>query len=164
MTYRSFRLPISLHPKLARALVNLSRVPTGGILADPFCGTGGIILEAARLGLRPLASDVRRKMVVGTRRSLRDLAAESAYLVADAGRGPWKAGRLDGFAADPPYGRASSSRGEPVLELYDRAFRSFADALSPGRFVAIVLPSEEAVKVGQERLELVEGHTMRVQR
>ena len=164
VTHRSFRLPISLHPKLARALVNLSRVPTGGLVADPFCGTGGIVLEAARIGLRPIAADIRRTMVVGARRSLRTLSADSAYLVADAGRGPWRPGRLSGIATDPPYGRASSSRGEPVLQLYDRAFRGFAGALPSGRFAAVVLPSDEAVKVGQQHLELVERHTMRVHR
>lgn len=162
VTHRSFRLPISLHPKLARALVNLSRVPTGGLLVDPFCGTGGIVLEAARIGLRPVAADIRRSMLVGARRSLRGLGAESAYLVADAGRGPWRPASLAGIAADPPYGRASSSRGEPVLRLYDRAFRSFAVALPPGRYAAVVLPSDEAVEVGQQHLELIERHTMRV--
>ncbi len=44
VTHRPFSLPISLHPKLARALVNLARVPMGGVLLDPFCGTGGILL------------------------------------------------------------------------------------------------------------------------
>ena len=164
VTHRSFRLPISLHPKLARALVNLSRVPTGGLLADPFCGTGGIVLEAARIGLRPVAADVRRTMVVGARKSLRALGADAAFAVADAGHSPWRPGSLDGVAADPPYGRASSSRGEPILELYDRAFRSFATVLRPGRCAAVVLPSDEAVRVGEEHLELVERHTMRVHR
>jgi tRNA (guanine10-N2)-dimethyltransferase len=164
VTHRSFRLPISLHPKLARALVNLSRVPTGGLLVDPFCGTGGIVLEAARIGLRPVAADIRRTMVVGARKALRTLATDSAYLVADAGRGPWRPGRLAGVATDPPYGRASSSRGEPILELYDRAFRSFAEVLPPGHHAAVVLPSEEAVKVGEEHMEVVEHHTLRVHR
>ena len=162
VTHRSFRLPISLHPKLARALVNLSRVPTGGIVADPFCGTGGIVLEAARIGLRPVAADLRRTMVVGARESLRALGADSAFLVADAGFGPWKRGSLGGIATDPPYGRASSARGEPVLRLYDRAFASFAEALAPGRFAAVVLPSDTAVEAGEEHLELIERHTMRV--
>src|SRR6266508_1848825 len=47
---RSFVQPISLHPRLARTLVNLSRVQDGGTLLDPFCGTGGILLEAGLVG------------------------------------------------------------------------------------------------------------------
>ena len=48
---RPFFSPISLHPRLARALVNLTAVRKGESLLDPFCGTGGILIEAAMLGV-----------------------------------------------------------------------------------------------------------------
>ncbi len=162
VTHRAFRLPISLHPKLARALVNLSRVPTPGVVADPFCGTGGIALEASRIGLRPLAADLRRTMVAGARRSLLALGADASFLVAEAGHPAWRRGVIDGIAADPPYGRAASTRGEPPLELYERSFAAFEDVLEPGHYVAVVLPNEDAVALGQERWELVERHALRV--
>jgi tRNA (guanine10-N2)-dimethyltransferase len=38
---RPFFSPVSLHPRFARALVNLTQVREGDILLDPFCGTGG---------------------------------------------------------------------------------------------------------------------------
>ena len=164
VTNRAFRLPISLHPKLARALVNLSRVPTGGRVADPFCGTGGVVLEAARIGLRTVGADLRRTMVVGARRSLRALGADTSFVVADAGRAPWRDGSLDGIATDPPYGRAASTRGEPPLDLYDRAFEAFDQALPHGRHVAVVLPNDAAVERGQARWELLERHALRVHR
>lgn len=161
---RSFRLPISLHPKLARALVNLSRVPTAGRLLDPFCGTGGVLLEASQIGLRPVGSDLRRSMVAGARKALRHLGAEADFLTADAGHGPWRVQSLRGVATDPPYGRAASTAGEPPLKLYERTFSALADALAPGGHVSIVLPSEEAIQAGEAVWELVERHTMRVHR
>ena len=164
VTNRAFRLPISLHPKLARALVNLSRVPTGGLVADPFCGTGGIVLEASRIGLRAVGADLRRSMVVGARRSLRALGEDVSFVVADAGRAPWRRARIDGIATDPPYGRAASTRGEPPLDLYERAFAAFDEALPRGRHVAIVLPNDEAVDRGRQRWELLERHALRVHR
>lgn len=164
VTNRSFRLPISLHPKLARALVNLSRVPIGGLVADPFCGTGGIVLEASRIGVRAVGADLRRTMAVGARRSLRELGAEAAFVVADAGRAPWRPASLDGIATDPPYGRAASTRGEPPMDLYERAFGAFDEALPHGRHVAVVLPNDEAVERGQARWELLERHALRVHR
>ncbi len=164
VTHRSFRLPISLHPKLARALVNLSRVPTGGVLLDPFCGTGGIVLEAAKMDLRPIAADLKPAMVAGARRALRHLDADAAFAVADAGRGPWRPGTVAGIATDPPYGRAASTRGEPRLSLYERSFAAFDELLLPRHYVAIVLPSDEAVALGEARWDLVERHTMRVHR
>ncbi len=164
VTHRSFNLPISLHPKLARALVNLSRVPTGGRVLDPFCGTGGVVLEAARIGLRPVAADIRSSMLIGARRSLQALDADADFVVADAGRGPWKPGAVGGVATDPPYGRAASTRGEPPRDLYERTFVSLEAALPPGRHVAIVLPAEEAVAQAERRWQLLERHTMRVHR
>jgi tRNA (guanine10-N2)-dimethyltransferase len=161
---RSFNLPISLHPKLARALVNLSRVPTGGLVLDPFCGTGGIILEASTLGLQPVASDVRRAMVTGARASLRSFGAGAEFAGADAGRGPWRGGRMDGIATDPPYGRAASTKGEPPLRLYGRSFASFAETLRPGGHAAVILPNEEAIDAGMDYLEVLERHAVRVHR
>jgi tRNA (guanine10-N2)-dimethyltransferase len=161
---RPFSLPISLHPKLARALVNLARVPMGGTLLDPFCGTGGILLEAASLGLRPLGSDRMIRMVRGSRASLRRLSHDAGLLAADAGAPPLKSGRIDGIATDPPYGRAASTRGEPLPRLYRRAFAAFATAIPRGGHVAIVLPDEASIRLGEETMNLVEAHPMRVHR
>lgn len=161
---RSFSLPISLHPKFARALVNLSRVPAGGTLLDPFCGTGGVLLEAAQVGIRPVGSDLRRAMALGTRGSLARLDSPADLVVADAGRGPWRPRRFDGIATDPPYGRAASTRGEPLSSLYERAYASFAEILPRGRWLSMVLPSDRAVEIGERHMTLVESHSLRVHR
>jgi len=161
---RPFSLPISLHPKFARALVNLARVPMAGTVLDPFCGTGGVLLEAAELGLRALGIDRERGMVLGTRTSLRSAGGAPDLVIADAGRLPLRAGTIHGIATDPPYGRAASTRGEAIDRLYARAFRAFAELLPPGRFLAIVLPSEKWIERGSESLELVEAHPLRVHR
>ncbi|MGQ0798278.1 MAG: hypothetical protein ACT4OI_10525 [Methanobacteriota archaeon] len=161
---RTFSLPISLHPKLARALVNLARVPTAGRVLDPFCGTGGVLLEASRIGLRGVGSDVDRTMVRGTRTSLEALHATGDFIVADARVAPWRTRAVDGIATDPPYGRAASTWGERLLDLYERAFSMFAQVLPPGGHAAAVLPSDKAIEVGEKHLELIEAHPMRVHR
>ena len=61
--HRPFFSPISLHPKLARALVNLSQIKMKDVLLDPFCGTGGILIEAGMIGARVIGNDVEKKMV-----------------------------------------------------------------------------------------------------
>jgi len=161
---RPFSLPISLHPKFARALVNLSRVPTAGAVLDPFCGTGGILLEASGMGLRAIGTDVHRKMIVGARTSLRLAGAAADLAVAEAGRLPVRSGGVHGIATDPPYGRAASTRGEPIGRLYSRAFRAFAELLPAGRYAAVPLPNEKMIDIASESLDLVEVHTLRVHR
>jgi len=161
---RSFSLPISLHPKFARALVNLSRAPTGATVLDPFCGTGGVLLEVSRLGMRGIGSDLELPMVRGARRALRVLKAHSEFAIADAGELPWVSGSIDAIATDPPYGRAASTKGEPPLELYDRALAAFGEVLGRGRCAALVLPTAKAIEVGETHLELLEAHPLRVHR
>lgn len=161
---RPFSLPISLHPKLARALVNLSRVPMAGTVVDPFCGTGGILLEAAGLGFRAIGFDRDRRMVAGFRPSFVHARAEGLLAVADAGHLPLRRGSVHGIATDPPYGRAASTRGERIERLYERAFRAFAELLPPGGHVAIVLPTEALSERISESFERIETHALRVHR
>jgi tRNA (guanine10-N2)-dimethyltransferase len=161
---RSFSLPISLHPKFARALVNLSRVPMAGKVLDPFCGTGGILWEAAAIGLRPVGFDSDRAMVVGCRRSARDARVEVGLAVADAGRSPVRGGTVHGIATDPPYGRAASTRGEPIDRLYARAFGAMRDILPSRAKVAMVLPSEALIRTAEDHFERIEAHALRVHR
>ena len=164
VAHRPFSLPISLHPKFARALLNLARIPIGGTVLDPFCGTGGILLEASQMGLRGIGTDTQRAMILGARTSLRREAAVAGLAVADAGRLPVRAGSVLGIATDPPYGRAASTRGERIDRLYARAFESFADLLPRGGHAAVVMPQEALIKIGSESLEFVEDHALRVHR
>jgi len=164
VAHRSFSLPISLHPKFARALVNLSRVPRTARLLDPFCGTGGILLEAADIGIGAVGTDRVRRMVHGTRSSLRQLGLSASLVVGDAGRLPIRARSIQAVATDPPYGRAASTRGEPVERLYARAFDAFVNVLPSGAHAAVVLPTEKAIAIGSKRMELIERHEMRVHR
>ena len=163
VAHRPFSLPISLHPKFARALLNLSRVPMAGFVLDPFCGTGGLLLEAVSIGLRPIGLDRDRRMVLGFRASLRG-AGDGALGVADAGRLPLRGASVHGIATDPPYGRAASTRGEPIASLYERTFRAFRELLPPGAHAAVVLPNEAMIDLASEHLERIEAHALRVHR
>ena len=55
--------PISLHPKLARALVNLTGAEENEIITDPFCGSGGILIEAGLMGMKTIGYDINKKMI-----------------------------------------------------------------------------------------------------
>jgi len=55
--------PISLHPRLAKAMVNLTGAEEEETILDPFCGSGGILIEAGLMGLKTEGFDISRKMV-----------------------------------------------------------------------------------------------------
>ena len=60
---RPFPHPSSLHPKLARALINLTGIKENEILLDPFCGTGGFLIEAGLMGIKSIGYDINRIMI-----------------------------------------------------------------------------------------------------
>ncbi len=56
--------------KVAQTMINLARVPAGGIILDPFCGVGTILQEAMRLGYEARGSDRDTKAVEATEKNL----------------------------------------------------------------------------------------------
>lgn len=50
--------PTSMHPRLARAVVNLTGISKGETLLDPMCGSGGILIEAGLMGIKTIGYDI----------------------------------------------------------------------------------------------------------
>lgn len=159
---RPFFSPVSLHPRHARALVNLTRVKAGETFLDPFCGTGGILLEAALLGAKVIGSDISADMIAGCEENMRHFGAPFHRLeVLDIEDVPNAFGNVDALATDPPYGRSSSTNREPLRELHHRALRSIGEVLTASAIAGVVLPYPCPGSIG---LELVEKHLQRVHR
>ena len=57
---RAHNHPTSMHPLLAKAMVNLCGKKT---FIDPFCGAGGILIEGAKMGLEVLGTDISEEMI-----------------------------------------------------------------------------------------------------
>lgn len=158
-----FFCPVSLHPKFARALVNLTRVPDGGTVLDPFCGTGAILAEAHLAGLRAVGTDLSERMVEGARANLAHVGASAGTRVCDVGDIRSVVGAVDGVATDPPYGRSTSTNGEPLDELYTRSFNAFAEVLGPGRRLALAVPDLDVLEAALE-FKVLESHPLWVHR
>lgn len=139
---RPFAHPTSLHPRLARAVVNLAR-PARGVL-DPFVGTGGLVLEAALMGVPAVAGDADPAMVRGARSNLAHVAGDAAgrvgLYVGDVRALPLRPGAVDAVVADPPYGRAAASHGGPAEDLQAALLVGAAELLAPGDRLVVVLP------------------------
>jgi len=160
---RPFFSPISLHPRYARALVNLTRVRRGERLLDPFCGTGGILIEAASIGVRAVGSDLDPAMVEGCKDNMRHFGLEWDELeVADVGTIDEVFEDIAAVATDPPYGRSASTMKEPVADLYTRALPAISRVLAPGQGAGVVLP--RPCPHSHDGLELVGTHEQRVHR
>ena len=67
---RRFFLPSAIYPKLARVLVNLSRIKEEEYFLDPFCGTGSLLIESSVMGIKTIGFDITRWIAKGARLNL----------------------------------------------------------------------------------------------
>jgi tRNA (guanine10-N2)-dimethyltransferase len=159
---RPYFHPVALYPKFARTLVNLTQVPEGGLLLDPFCGTGSILIEAATIGVLPVGIDIARRMCLGTRANLDFLGIENSLGIvqADVRMPPVRAAHA--IATDVPYGRDASTWGAAPQELVRRVLAYAVEVLTPGRRAVVMhsLPQVEA----PAGLRLTERHILPVHR
>ncbi len=157
--------PSTMHPKLARCMVNLARPRPGELLLDPFCGVGGILLEASTIGCRVVGCDLSAKMLRGSRRNLSHFGYRpESLLKADARALPFQ--RVDSIATDPPYGTgASTFKSSSVSVLRDFLTRAM-DALKHGRFLCVAAPETSRIEdMGMEAgFTVREAHKVRVHR
>jgi tRNA (guanine10-N2)-dimethyltransferase len=161
--YMPFFYPASLHPKFARALVNLTRTESGAKLLDPFCGTGAILTEADLVGLEAVGTDLSEKMIQGARKNLNHVRADATLIVSDVGGIAGPVGRVDGIATDPPYGKSTSTKGESIPALYRRAFDAFSEVLDRGSYLAMVVPRVSLLD-DADKFSLLETHSLWVHR
>jgi tRNA (guanine10-N2)-dimethyltransferase len=160
---KPFFHPSSLTPKLARCMVNLSRVSIGKLLYDPFCGTGTILIEAGLMGFKAVGSDIQRKMVVGARVNLKHYHVDSAgVLIADALNPPVK--KVNAIATDPPYGRVATTAGRAVNQLLEGFLEASREILLPNSHICSASPLKADLPSIGEKLgfKILEEHQVYV--
>jgi tRNA (guanine10-N2)-dimethyltransferase len=138
--------PISLSPKLARAMVNLTG--SNSSILDPFCGTGGILIEAALMGLKVGGSDTSREMLEKARTNVKYYRLKAKLQQKDALK---LKGKIPYIVSDLPYGQ--SCHLEPGLY---KSFMSVLDKVLTKRAV-IALPLFSTSLLKGTKLKL-EGH------
>jgi tRNA (guanine10-N2)-dimethyltransferase len=113
---RSYVVP----SRKARWLNDLGRVRASARVLDPFCGTGSILIEAARLGASVFGSDISAETVGGALLNFAAGRLETDLRVADAlDPSGWDL-RFDAVVTDLPYGRTASLHGVAVDRLATR--------------------------------------------
>jgi tRNA (guanine10-N2)-dimethyltransferase len=131
---RPFFHPGVMMPRMARALVNISRIRPGEWLLDPFCGTGGTILESEMIGVNAVGNDVDRLMVAGTRKNV----PGSNIIRADSTILPYRDNSFDAVVTDLPYGQSVIIIADNLEHLYTDALMEIRRVLKPGKRAVIV--------------------------
>lgn len=152
---RAYFHPGCILPKLARCLVNLSRLKKGDVLLDPFCGTGGFLIEGGFMGLKLIGSDIDDDMVNGTLLNLKSYNL-TEYIISIK---KWNAGDIksflkqlnvkyvDGIVTDPPYGISTSAKGN-----IEEILNNLGDVLKKDGY--LVFASSRKINLDLELMEM----------
>jgi tRNA (guanine10-N2)-dimethyltransferase len=156
---RVFFHPAAMPAKIARCMVNLAQVRAGDLVLDPFCGAGGLLIEAGLMGCRIIGFDIDRRMVKGSLKNLRFFGIEPEGLgVADTCHPPIRSGGVNRIVTDPPYGTSSSTFGLTTRDLIERFFSAASIILKDDGRICIAAPKtigvgEIGIKYGFRHLE-----------
>lgn len=147
-----------LPPKVGRMMLNVAlgpietRDPKSGVVYDPFCGSGTILMEARTLGYATYGSDLDSAAVAGTEQNCSWQETFEPNLPAvmlrttEVTQAPTALQPIHWLVTEPFLGRQTPQvdqisgvlRG--LEKLYWGAFRHWTSLLAPGAQVVIVLP------------------------
>ena len=126
--------PTSLHPRLARACINLSGVEQGTLL-DPFCGSGGILIEAGFMGYEINGYDIDDEMLERCLVNLDYYGLKANLKKKDATKNIEK---VDVIVTDLPYGKNSKVSQANLMKLYLEFLKSAGKIC---RNMVVIFPS-----------------------
>jgi tRNA (guanine10-N2)-dimethyltransferase len=161
---RPFFYPGSMSPKLARCMVNLTRVHAGETVLDPFCGTGGILIEAGIIGTRVIGTDIDYKMVKGTQKNLEHCQICDFQVFQEDARKLKLPEKVRAIVTDPPYGISASTGGERSENLYQQSMVALQELLMEDGRVCLATPHYldlDEVLMGT-KFKIIEQHHIRM--
>jgi len=171
-----------LPPKLARVMVNLAtNGGSEGLLYDPFCGTGTVLIEGLEMGLNVVGSDLDQEAVIGAKTNLawfkdqQRLTGEVNIFQADVSQVKKErfSQPVDYLVTEPFLGKPKPNleqlpgifRG--LEKLYLGAFKQWQQILHDGSKLVVVFPRVEGGKQNYDLSGLIDklsaqGYTLLV--
>ena len=163
---RPFFYPGSMSPKLARCMVNLSRACEGDLVLDPFCGTGGILIEAGLIGCKVVGSDINWKMKNGTAINLEYCGIEDYRTFNLDVRELKMYEKVASVVTDPPYGISTSTGDIEGDDIFKEFFYAIYDNMRDDAYLCMASPHyvDLAPMIDEGGFELVEQYGIKMHR
>ena len=143
--YRPFFSPIGIHPRISRSMVNLSNSTKGDKVIDPFCGTGGILIDIAHMQIEAIGIDILKKMVGNSVGNLKYYNLKG--LVVNGDINDIKNYKFKAIVTDPPYGLSTTTKGEGVKELMSRSMEIFRNTMKKEQRVVMAVSNPKLINL-----------------
>lgn len=158
--YKPFFYPGVLMPRVARTLVNIAKPEV--YLLDPFCGTGGILVEGGLMGINVIGGDMQRKLLLGAKMNLDYYNVNYSLMYEDACRMALRDESVDAVVTDPPYGRSAAVKAESIEHLLADSLKEIFRVLKWGKRAVFVSEREiESIAKGVG-FNVAQSHLQRV--
>lgn len=155
--YRQENRPGALKAPVAAAMLRLLDAWPGGLLLDPFCGTGTILIEGAANGLRAVGADLDQNATLAARANSAHLSTPLNLLQADALRLPLRARSVDGIVSNLPWGKQVPVDAD-LHRLYEQSCAEMERVLHPAGKLALLTSQPDWLAfrrlVAVQRLEI----------
>jgi len=155
--YLKFRHPAALNPVLAHLMLRVAGWH-GESIADPFCGSGTILIEAAlhHGKITGFGVDIRKEYVAGARKNAAAAGVNIRFLRGDA-QELHKYGESKYIITNPPYGLRMGNR-KKIYTLYEKFAEELEEHFSGSILVVITPVSKlEHYFTVLDSLEIVHG-------
>jgi tRNA (guanine10-N2)-dimethyltransferase len=161
---RPFFYPGSMSPKLARGMCNLSRVKKGSVVLDPFCGTGGILIEAGIIGAEVIGIDIDEKMVEGTIKNLEYCRIKDYDVFKGDARNIELQFKVDAVVTDPPYGISASTAGVQSKKIYEDTLFSMQKVIKKDGYICMATPHYLDIDtlISHTKFKIIEQYEIRM--
>ena len=163
---RPFFYPGSMSPKLARCMVNLSRVTEGDLVLDPFCGTGGILIEAGIIGCKVVGSDIYWKMKNGAAINLEHFGITEYRTFNLDVRELKMYEKVAAVVTDPPYGISTTTGDMDGDDIFKEFFKAIYDNMKDDAYLCMASPHYVDLKPIADEIgfEIVEQYGIKMHR
>ena len=142
--HRPFFSPIGIHPRIARSMVNLANCSSGQKIIDPFCGTGGILIEIENMNIYGIGIDIVSKMKEYSDGNLKYFNLTSNVIKGDIEK--INEFDIDAIVTDPPYGLSTTTKGEGVKDLMKRSMLLFSQKLEKKQRLIMAISNPKLVR------------------
>lgn len=153
------RESLSISPRLAKILVNLSEVKSGEKIADVFCGIGVVLIEALKQEIKVVGVDRDGKAISGAGENLKWFGFPTEnYKLHNDDSSKIKIENVSGVASEPDFGEIlkkipTSEKAEAMIKNYEnlmiRVLNNVKKSVLPDGKIVFTSP---LISVGRKRI------------
>ena len=120
------RESLSISPRLAKIMINLSKVKEDEMLVDAFCGVGVILQEALLQGIRVVGIDLDEKAISGANENMKHFNfPRGNYMLLKGDSGRIEIENIQSLVSEPDFGETlkkipTNSKAQEMISRYEK--------------------------------------------